>query len=315
MVEKAGKIIPHIMRVVKHAPRPTIEASTGVGDWLPTNCPACGACVRKENVHFYCTNSTCCPAQLEGVITAAAAKDRMNIPGLGGVLAAELVSSGLVKSLPDLWRLEGHREAIQGLERMGVKKTDKLLKGLEKAKRRPSWRLLSSLNIRMVGRTASEKICKAIHKLPDALTNHTDIFEVLEVSWDVRDLMAIDGIGEETATALLDWFELEPNQMVMLAVKELGLNCGEHDPKEKVAKGPQPLAGMKICATGKLKNFKRDEIKAAIKAAGGTSSSSVTKSLTYLIKGTDAGSKLAKAEALGVKTLTEAQFVEMLKGE
>jgi DNA ligase (NAD+) len=308
-LEKAGKIIPHLVRVHtgKRTGRPRKFKP-------PEKCPVCEADTVREGPLVSCTNTAGCPAQLEAVILAAADRSRLDIDGLGpkavqAMMAAEY-EDGLITSLADLWCLYDTVDDSGAIPGLTPGKSKKLLEALDEAATRPSWRLMASLNIKHVGRTNSELICKAVTARAG---KPVDVFEALGKSWDAASLQELEGIGKETALSLVDWLSHESNIQLLKDFRCWGVNTGTGDPPpEVVPDGPRPLDGKNICATGKLVGYTRDGIKQAIKDAGGKPSSSVSGKTDYLVAGADAGSKLTKAQQLDVTVLTEDEFNELV---
>lgn len=304
-LEKAGKIIPHLVRVHKDMRKGRTRKFAP-----PKKCPKCGTETTRLGSLVICPNTVGCPAQLEAVILSAADRSRLDIDGLGPKAVQAMFAAGVLEDFASLWTLKDAVSDSGAIPGMTPGKSRKLLAALEEAKTRPSWRLLASLNIRHCGRTNSELICRAIHALQRGTV--PDVFEVLQKSWTIQNLRAVDGVGEETAISVLTWFEKPRNIRMLGKLRKLGFNMGAQDPIEEVeASGPRPLAGLSICATGKLQDFTRDGIKQAITRAGGKASSSVSKSTDYLVAGADAGSKLQKAESLGVKVINETEFKQL----
>ena len=304
-LEKAGKIIPHLVRVHK-------DKRTGKPRKFkqPLQCPVCQAPTAREGPSVFCTNTAGCPAQLEAVILAAGHRSRLDIDGLGPAAIIAMMGAKVIEDLASLWALRDAVSDSGAIPGMTPGKSKKLLAALEGAKTQPSWHLLSSLNIRHCGRTNSELICKAVQA--NAVQN-LDVFDMLATQWTRSNLMALDGIGRETAQSIVNWFGKQRNLGLIDRLRQAGLNTGITDPKpEVVPAGPRPLGGKNVCATGKLCNFSRESVKEAIVAAGGRAASSVSKNTDYLVAGADAGSKLAKAEQLGVKVLTEDEFQTLI---
>jgi len=300
-LEKAGKIIPHLVRVHedKRKGRPQKFGP-------PTTCPVCGASTERDGPRVFCTNTAGCPAQLERVLLAAGHRSRLDIDGLGPAAIQAMIGADVIEDLASLWVLKDAVDAKGAIAGMTPGKSKKLLAALEGAKTQPSWRLLASLNIKHCGRTNSELICKAVQER--ANWDNCDVFAIL-CGRDRAALKQLGGIGEKTAKSVTNWFSKRSNQGLLNRLRQAGLNMGLVDPKPEAAPaGPQPLAGKAIVATGKLVGYSRDSIKAAIVAAGGKAASSVSSKTDYLVVGADAGSKLAKAEKLGVTLLTEEEF-------
>jgi len=305
-LEKAGKIIPHLVRVHKD------KRPKGAKRFQPPKkCPACKAETLIAGPLVRCTNSVGCPAQLEAVILSAADRSRLDIDGLGPKAVQAMMDTDAITDFASLWALKDAVDDSGAIPGMTPGKSKKLLEALERAKERPSWRLLASLNIPHCGRTNSEIICKDIISRMGATC---DIFEVLDKAADVRMLMEMEGIGEETACSILTWFDRKRNLKLLDDLRKHGLNMGQRDPVRAPPspETPQPLAGKTVCATGKLNGYSRESVKAAIIAAGGRAASSVSSKTDYLVAGADAGSKLQKAEELGVAVLSEEEFDALL---
>ena len=296
VVEKAGKIIPHVVRVA-------LEARTGAEtDFaFPTDCPVCGhMLVREEGgVDSRCPNNAC-PARLRESIRYFAGRKAMDVDGLGEKLIDALLAADLVCSLPDLYRLGDRREELLALERMGETSVDNLLAGLEASKSRPMWRLLTSLNIRHVGNTVSRALAGEFGTLDEVMRHDAD------------SLAATEEIGEVIAASLAAWFADPANRATVEEFRALGLNLGSEAEKKPKAEAAGVLGGKSVVVTGTLSRFKRDEIEELIRQHGGKASSSVSKRTDYLVAGARAGSKLEKAEKAGVPVLTEEQFAELI---
>ena len=296
VVEKAGKIIPHVVRVVLEA-----RAGDETEFRFPTDCPVCGhALVREEGgVDSRCPDNAC-PARLRESIRYFASRKAMDVDGLGEKLVDALLAAGLVKSLPDLYRLKDRREELLSLERMGETSVDNLLEGLERSKSQPMWRLLTSLNIRHVGNTVSRALAGEFGSLDEVMRHDAD------------SLAATDEVGEVIARSLAAWFADPANRATVEEFRALGLNLGSAAEKKPKAAASGALGGKSVVVTGTLSRYKRDEIEELIRVHGGKASSSVSKRTDYLVAGARAGSKLAKAEQAGVPVLTEDQFAELI---
>lgn len=302
-LEKAGKIIPHLVCVHKdkRTGRPAIFHP-------PKTCPACGSATERDGAIVVCPNSTGCKAQLAALLEAAADRSRMDIDGLGPSAIEKLMGGGALTDFASLWALERAVDAKGRIPGLTPGKSKKLLEALTAAKDRPSWRLMASLNIKHCGRTTSELICKAIQDNADA---NVDVFETL-TAWTTRELQDIEGVGDMTATSIVAWLGRANNITLLNRLRELGVNTGLRDPRAPaVDASNQPFAGMSICATGKLVGFTREGIIQAIVARGGKAASSVSKNTTMLVAGADAGSKLAKAQQLGVRVINEDEFKQL----
>jgi DNA ligase (NAD+) len=290
IVEKAGEIIPYVVG-------PVVEERTGKEKEIvfPSACPVCGSpTLRPADSPFWsCTGGVTCPAQLERRLGTFADRDRMDIEGLGEVLAAQLVKSGLVRSITDLYRLK--LEDLVKLERMGKKSAQNLLDEIENSKGRGLARLLAGLSILTVGVTTAEDLAEEFETIDNLL------------SASVAKLTKCKGIGPVRAEQLSKYFQSPAGQKTIQELKAVGVKM-THD---KQIKGTQ-LAGKTLVVTGTLKKYKREDIEALIKSLGGKASGSVSKKTDYLIVGEDPSSKLQKARELGVKTLTEDEFEKLI---
>lgn len=292
IVEKAGKIIPHIVRVEKH------ERTTELPEFaFPTHCPECKTELIKDEggVYIRCPNPAC-PAKLQERIRFFASRDAMDIEGLGDKLVEQLVDSGLVTTYGDLYRLTS--DQLLKLERMGKKSADKLLAGVEASKGRGLARLLSSLSIRHVGQRSGK-----------LLAEHFGSIDALQAA-DVEQLQ-INEIGPAIAASVHEFLHSEYGQATMADLKQLGLRL-EEEIKTPAAAAFGVLSGKTLVVTGTLAKYKRNEIEALIEQHGGRASGSVSAKTDYLVAGADAGSKHEKATKLGVKVLTEDEFVELI---
>jgi DNA ligase (NAD+) len=296
VVEKAGKVIPHVVRVELHRRDGTQKPFK-----FPKRCPECDTpVVRDEDgVYIRCQNPNC-PAQLRESLHYFASRSAMDIEGLGIKLIEQLTSTGLVKNLPDVYRLKDRREELIELERMGEKSVDNLLAGIEESKSRPLWRLITGLNIRHVG-TRNAQVLADHFGLLDEIMKQT-----------VESLAEVEDIGPVIAHSVHTFFNSAVGKNLVEDLRSFGLNFGE--PKKerpKVAGGK--LEGKSIVVTGTLTRFTREEINELIHTHGGKAAGSVSKKTDFVIAGESAGSKLEKAEKLGVKVISEDDFVKMLE--
>ncbi|MEP0545829.1 MAG: NAD-dependent DNA ligase LigA [Rhodothermales bacterium] len=295
VVKRAGDVIPQVVGPVE-------AARTGEETpWaMPPDCPACGEpIVRLEgDADYYCV-SAACPAQTIRLVEHYASRGAMDVVGLGEKVAVQLVEAGLVHTLDDLYRLQ--TEDLLGLEGFKEKKVENLLRGLAASKRRPLRALLFGLGIRFVGATVAALLVEH-HASLDALASATQ-----------EELEGIDGIGPETARGVVEWFAHAPNRATVDALRALGVST-ERLPEEPVAtaKAEGPLSGKTLVLTGTLPTLTREEAKGRILAAGGKVAGSVSKKTDFVVAGESAGSKLQKAEDLGVSVLTEADLLALL---
>lgn len=290
LVRKAGEIIPEVLSVV---PEQRPEGTEPY--FLPKTCPVCGAPVERdeEGAHTRCTGAEC-PAQLLRNLAHFASRDAMDIEGLGIAVVENLVEARLVKTPGDLYFLEA--EEVAKLDRMGKRSAKKLLAALEKSKEQDLSRLIYAFGIRQVGQKAG-KILAARFQTLDALQNAT-----------LEELVSVDDIGEITARNILEWMANPQSRHLIQRLKEAGVNMTAAEQGSD-----QRFAGMTFVLTGALEQFTREEAGEMIEARGGKSAGSVSKKTSYVVAGENAGSKLRKAQELGVPVLTENEFLELLK--
>ena len=290
LVRKAGEIIPEVLSVVEDK-RP--EGTQPY--FLPKACPVCGAPVERDEdgAHIRCTGAEC-PAQLLRNLAHFASRDAMDIEGLGIAVMENLVNAELVKTPGDLYFL--NEEDVAQLDRMGKRSAKKLLASLEKSKEQDLSRLIYAFGIRQVGQKAG-KILAARFQTMDALQNAA-----------LEELTAVDDIGEITAQSILDWMASPQSQHLIQRLKEAGVNMTAAEQGSD-----QRFAGMTFVLTGALEKFTRDEATGMIESRGGKAAGSVSKKTTYVVAGEAAGSKLRKAQELGIPVLTEEEFLELIK--
>ncbi|HLJ10520.1 MAG TPA: NAD-dependent DNA ligase LigA, partial [Planctomycetaceae bacterium] len=292
VVEKAGKIIPHVVRVEEHRR----DGSERDFDF-PTVCPECQTPVMQDKggVYIRCPNPSC-PAQLRESLRFFASRGAMDIEGLGVKLVEQLTEKGLVKGFGDIYRLKDRRDELADLERMGEKSIDNLLEGIEASRSRPLWRLLTGLNIRHVGTRTAQHLADEFGTLDEIMRQSSE------------ELAAVAEIGPVIAQSIFDYFHSDVGRQIAAELRELGLNLGS-----PVARKPAgPLAGKTIVVTGTLQKFSRDEIKEFIHSHGGKPAGSVSKQTDFVVAGEKAGSKLDKAKDLGVRVLTEDEFLTLI---
>ena len=290
LVRKAGEIIPEVLSVViEQRPEGTRPY------FLPSVCPVCGAPVERDEdgAHIRCTGSEC-PAQLLRNLAHFASRDAMDIDGMGIAVVENLVGAGLVKTPGDLYFL--HEEDIAKLDRMGKKSAQNLISAIGNSKSQDLSRLIYAFGIRQVGQKAG-KVLAAHFKTLDALETAT-----------LEELTAIDDIGEITAYSLLEWMSSPQSRHLIARLREAVVNMSATDRGDD-----QRFAGMIFVLTGALERFTRDEATELIEARGGKAASSVSKKTTYVVAGESAGSKLRKAQELGIQILTEDDFSALLK--
>lgn len=293
LVYKSGEIIPKIKEVLKEKrPEGTVRFQ------IPGVCPVCGAKTEREKdtADIKCVSASC-PAQLERHIINFVGRDAMDIKGFGTVYIEELVRLGYLKDIADIYELKNHREALieQGI--IGKEKnTDKLLLAIEKSKENDAWQLLTGFGIPNVGKAAAKAI----------LRKFTTIQALQQASRE--ELTAVNDIGQVSAGCIRDFFEEEKNQMIVKRLEESGVNM-----EAKEQPGGGKLEGLTFVITGTLPGMDRKEAAAQVEAQGGKVSGSVSRKTSYLLAGENAGSKLAKAQELGIEIIDETRFREMLE--
>ena len=290
LVRKAGEIIPEVLSVVMDK-RP-VDA---VPYRFPEVCPECGAPVARDEdgAHIRCTGAEC-PAQLLRNLAHFASRDAMDIEGLGIAVVENLVKAGLVKTPGDLYFL--HEEDVAGLERMGKKSAQNLLSAIEKSKSQDLSRLLFAFGIRQVGQKAGKILAQRFGSL-DNLQAAT-----------VEELTQVDDIGAITAQSIMDWFASPQSQHLIARLKEAGVNMQAEQKGED-----QRFTGKTFVLTGTLDRFTRAEATKMIEDRGGKAAGSVSKKTTYVVAGEAAGSKLRKAQELGVPVLTQEEFLALME--
>ena len=290
LVRKAGEIIPEVLSVVMDK-RP----DDAVPYRFPEVCPECGAPVARDEdgAHIRCTGAEC-PAQLLRNLAHFASRDAMDIEGLGIAVVENLVKAGLVKTPGDLYFL--HEEDVAGLERMGKKSAQNLLSAIEKSKSQDLSRLLFAFGIRQVGQKAGKILAQRFGSL-DNLQAAT-----------VEELTQVDDIGAITAQSIVDWFASPQSQHLIARLKEAGVNMQAEQKGED-----QRFAGKTFVLTGTLDRFTRAEATKMIEDRGGKAAGSVSKKTTYVVAGEAAGSKLRKAQELGVPVLTQEEFLALME--
>jgi len=298
LIEKAGEIIPQVIEVKKEL-RPADTASFKI----PKKCPNCGSEVvkDKDGVYIRCINPDCM-GQLKERLRYFAGRDQMDIEHLGTSLIEQLVETGLVKNFADIYKLE--KSQLSGLERMADKSAQNVIDSIEASKTRPLWRLVAALGIRHIGGQTAQILAEHFGSL-DAL-----------MAAEKESLETIDQIGPRMAESVYEYFRNTQNRAV---IDEL-LAEGVKPERPKIVKMPcgkvkvtGKLDGKTVVVTGTLENFTRQQAEQAIRQAGGKPFSGVSKQTDFVLAGKEPGSKLDKAQQLGVKVIDEKQFSEMLK--
>ncbi len=290
IVEKAGEIIPQVVRVLtEKRPPGALKIKP------PTRCPVCAGEVERDagGVYIRCINPAC-PAQIKERLIHFCGRNQMDIEGAGQVLVEQLVDKGLVHDYADLYGLPDRRDELLGLERMGPKSADNLLAGIEASKRQPLSRLLAALNIRHVGAATAELLAEHFGQM-DAIAAATE-----------DELTEVDGVGPELAASIHHFFASRQGAEVIARLKSAGVNMTQ--PRKRKA-ATQPFAGMTVVVTGTLERFSRQEAQDLIRQLGGKPAGSVSKKTDLVVYGDSPGSKLTKAQELGVEAIDEAEFL------
>jgi DNA ligase (NAD+) len=292
IVIKANEIIPYVVGVVK-------DVRTGKEKefHFPKTCPVCGAPTMTDDTRYYCTGAAC-PAQLQARLESFGKRTRMDIEGLGEEIVRQLVQSGLVKSIPDVYRLTAAQ--LLTLERMGKKSAQNLLDGIAASKSRGLTRLLAALSIPMVGESMAELLTAEYRSMDDLLAASKE------------KIAKIKGFGSRRAESVYDFFHCPAGEKLVTELRELGVKLTEE--VKAAPAGGAVLAGKTFVVTGSLTKYGRDDVEALIKSLGGKPTGSVSSKTDFVLAGEDAGSKLAKAKELGVKVIDEAEFEKMIAG-
>lgn len=287
-IEKAAEIIPQVIE-------PVISERTGSEKEIemPESCPSCGHKLIKidDQVAIKCVNPAC-PEIIKRKIEYFVSRDAMNITGLGEKIIEKFIELGKIKDIVDIYSLHEYREELENLEKMGKKSVDNLLNSIEESKKREYSKVLYSLGIPFVGKFTANLLAKEFLNIDNLKSK------------DTEDLLEVKGIGDKVAKSVNMFLNDENNWNLISKLKETGLQFEE----EEVFIEDNPIKGKTFLATGKLEKYTRDEIKDIIEAKGGKYLSGVSKNLNYLIAGEKAGSKLKKANDLGVIVLNEEQF-------
>jgi len=299
LVEKAGKIIPHVLRV-------NLSERTGAETefHFPTYCPECDATVQQDEggVYVRCPNPSC-PAQLRETLIFFASRPAMDTDGLGEKMVEQLIDAKLIDGIPSLYRLHERRDELLQLERQADRSVDRLLAGIESSRQQPFWRLLTGLNIRHVGQN-NARVLEAAFGTAEEIGKQT-----------VETLAAVDEIGPVIAASVRQFFSSDFGKGMIEELAKLGLNLGTPIAKTEADSANAVLAGKTVVVTGTLVRTSRDEINELVRTHGGKASGSVSRKTNFVVAGENAGSKLAKAESLGVTVLTEDEFLELLEAK
>ena len=301
IIRKAGDVIPEVLG-------PVLDMRTGKEKKfvMPTHCPECGSelkAITEGDVDIRCTNQRSCPAQLRERIFYIGSRAALDIDVLGLEAAIAMLADQIIEDEGDLFSLTEEKLVKSAFftkkDGAAGKNVEKLLAALEEAKNRPLWRTVVALSIRHVGPTAAQALAARLGSM-DAISKAS-----------VEELADIDGVGGVIAESIVEWFSVDWHQAIIKKWSAAGVLMENVAGEEK----PQTLAGLTFVVTGGLENFTRDSIAETITAHGGKPSSSVSKKTNYVLVGSDPGSKLAKAQELGVNIIDEGRFLELLAGK
>ena len=291
IVEKAAEIIPQVVNVVfddRNGKEIEIQE--------PTNCPVCNSELAHEEglVALKCHNPLC-PEKVKRQIAYFVSRDAMNISGLGDKIVEKFIELGKIKTIVDIYSLEKYREELENLEKMGQKSVDNLINSIESSKNRDFSKVLYALGIPFVGKFNANLLTKTFKNIEN-LKNQS-----------IENLLTVKGIGDKVAVAVNTFLNDENNWKIITDLKNIGLQFAvDETNSEEIA--DNPIKDKNFLATGKLEKYKRNDIKDIILSKGGNYLSTVSKNLDFLIAGEKAGSKLEKAEKLGIRILTEDEF-------
>ena len=300
IIRKAGDVIPEVLG-------PVIERRTGREKpfVMPTNCPECGAELRaisEGDIDIRCPNTRHCPAQLRERIYYIGSRAALDIDVLGYEAAQALLVDQIIKDESDLFSLTKEQllrsDFFKKKDGTPAANAEKLLAALEEAKTRPLWRTLVALSIRHVGPTAAQALANSFGSI-EAIAKAT-----------AEELANVDGVGSTIADSIVEWFSEDWHRDIVTKWSDAGITMVQ----QQTDSVPQTLAGLTFVLTGTLPTFTRDEVSEAIVLHGGKVSTSVSKKTSYLLAGSDPGSKLAKAQEVGVPVIDEVQFKKLLKG-
>jgi DNA ligase (NAD+) len=295
-VEKGGDVIPKITSV-NFEKR---EKNSKIAQ-IPTECPTCKSKLssNKDEVAIYCTNESC-PAKIKEKILHFCSKNAMDIDGLGEAVVDKFVDLGFLKNVADIYNLKNHQTEIENLDGFGIKSFAKIQEGIEKSTKKPFNKVLFALGIRFVGEGISKILVKQFKNIENIIKTNKE------------ELIKIRDVGENIAISILSFFSDEKNIQLINTLNNhnLQFETKENDINSNFSK---KLDGKTILVTGALQNYSRNSIKEEIEKHGGKIASSVSKNVDFLLAGENAGSKLEKSQELGIKIITETEFLEMLQ--
>jgi len=292
VVQRAGDVIPQVVKVI-----PERRNGSEQKFHIPANCPVCGGhVIRPEGEAKHRCQNISCPAQLKGSIQHFVSKRAMNIDGLGEKLIEQMVDSGLINNVADIYFLKA--EQIANLERMAEKSAQNIIAAIDGSRHTTLARLIHALGIRNVGEHMGKLLERHFHSLN----------KLMAASFD--ELNAVEGVGPIVAQSIVDFFAEEKNRQTIDRLIEGGVVIESEAPADT---GPAPLTGKSFVFTGTLKNFTRDEAKAMVEKLGGRAGSSVSRKTDYVVVGENPGSKAEKAKKLGIPILSEDEFLALIR--
>ena len=292
IIQKAGDIIPEVVEVVKED-----RDGSETPFVMPSHCPECGAIVvREEGEAAYRCTGVNCPAQRMRNIIHFASRNAMDIDGLGPSIIEQMLSKGLISTAADLYYLDADK--IAGLDKLGKKSAENLINSLERSKKNPLYRLIYGLGIRHIGEKAAKILEKRFHTIDELMGADKD------------EISRINDIGETMAESICEFFEEEQNLNLIEKLKNAGVNMQS---LTENTDADNRFEGLTFVLTGTLSEYSRKEVSDLIETFGGKTSSSVSKKTSYVLAGEEAGSKLVKAQSLGVQIISESEFKEMIK--
>lgn len=289
LIERAGEVIPKIVKVVEHKGKKELS--------LPKTCPACGGKVikeKEEDVAFRCINPSC-PAQIERGLLHFASRTAMDIEGMGKAVVTQLINLKLVRDFADIYKLK--KEDLLKLDLFKDKKVDNLLLAVEKSKKQPLSRLIYGLGIRHIGEKAAFTLAKEFKTLDKLMAAKQEDFD------------AIYEVGAVMAGSIMEFFAEPATKALLKKLREAGVNAKEGD----LAVKESLFTGKTVVFTGELKNFTRSQAEGLVRRAGGNPVSGVSKKTGFVVAGENPGSKYEQAKKLGVKIIDEKEFREMIK--
>ncbi len=292
-IEKGGDVIPKVVEVVLDQ-RPKNSKPYR----MPEKCPVCGTPLHSPEgeANHYCTNSLC-PAQVQGRMEHFVARTAMDIEGLGFQILEKFIQLGYLKDITDIYKLKGKVKELKSLDRFGDKSIDNILGSIERSKERPFEKVLYAIGIRHVGDRTARVLAKHFKSVDNIIAASKEEIE------------SIHEIGPRIAESVYDFFHTKSNLQMVEKLRKAGLNFE----MEVTANASNKLEGLTFVVTGTLEKYKREEVEELIETLGGKAASSVSKKTSYVLAGAEAGSKLKKAESLGVKVIDEAEFDKLIK--